>query len=218
MTPSNSNIPYVTGTGLIRTFNCTPLQQGKVVDELRRQRVSRGFNPWIRLCGAIRQDLRFRTGHQRLQTVTDRPPANLGTRYREMARGWRQFVAGLGGPAGMGEAKLSTAITVHSGLTINLNPQVGLLRPGGQVEVIHLWFDTTPLAEHSAQGLLYLMQNNIGALHSPDATACVLDLHAAKAYRLPAGWQRARGLDGYIDGHAARVVSLWADAGGGLAA
>ncbi|GAA2912075.1 hypothetical protein Acy02nite_90100 [Actinoplanes cyaneus] len=75
--------------------------------------------------------------------------------------------------------------------------------------MIHLWFDTTPLSEHSVQVLLYLMQTNISALHSPDATACMLDLQAGTAYRLPARWQHARGLDGYVAGHAARIVSLW---------
>jgi hypothetical protein len=215
VTPATPNVPYLTGTGLARSLNCTPLQQGRVVDELRRQRVSpRPFNPWSRLCGAIRQDLRFRTGHQRLQAVVDQPPANLGARYRELAPGWRRFLATLGGPTGMGEAKLSTAITVHSGLTINLNPQVGLLHPDGHVEVIHLWFDNSPLADHTAQALLYLMQTNISTLHSPDATACVLDLHTATAHRLPAGWQRARGLDGYVNGHAARVVALWNNSDG----
>jgi hypothetical protein len=200
----------LTSSGLVRSLNCLPLQQAAVVEDLRRQRASdRGFNPWSKLCGAIRQDLRFRTGHQHLQAAVAHPPNNLGGPYRDLAAGWQRFVASLGGPAGMGEAKLRTAVEVRSGLTINLNPQVGLVHPDGRVEVIHLWFDATPLAEHTAQALLYLMQINMSVLHSVDATACVLDLRQAKAHRLPARWQRARGVDGYINSHADRIVSLW---------
>lgn len=202
--------PYLTSSGLARTLNCLPLQQADVIDGLRRQRTSaRGFNPWAKLCGAIRQDLRFRTGHDRLQAAVDQPPNNFGVRYRGLAAGWRKFLASRGGPAGMGEAKLSTTADSSAGLTINLNPQVGLVLPDGHIEVIQLWFDATPLAEHAAQGLLYLMQTNISGLCAPDAAACVLDLGQAKVHRLPTGWQRARGIDGYIESHATRVVSLW---------
>ncbi|MCW2144373.1 hypothetical protein BXY51_008979 [Actinoplanes cyaneus] len=129
MTPSNTTVPYLTGTGLARTLNCLPLQQSRVVDELRHQRETQEFNPWSQLCGAIRRDLRFRTGHQHLQAAVDQPPARFSTRYRDLAPGWLAFLASRGGPGGMGEAKLTSATTVHGGLTINLNPQVGLVHP-----------------------------------------------------------------------------------------
>ena len=188
MTSRPFNPPYLTSSSLLRTLNCLPLQQAQVVDSLRLQRASgQGFNPWSKLCGAIRQDLRFRTGHQRLQAAVAQPPNHFSAQYRDLAVGWRRFLASFGGPAGMGEARLQTAVEFRSGLTISLSPQVGLVHPDGRVEVIQLWFDTTPLAEITVQGLLYLMQTKVSTLYLADETASVLYRLQAMMLRLTVG-------------------------------
>lgn len=208
--PVSTTLPYLTGSGLIRTLNSTPLDQGPVVNELRRRRnQASGFNPWSRLCGGIRQDLRFRTGNARLAAAVRQPPTGFDDHYRALADGWWRFLTAMGDPAAMSEVRVRTTLDVRRGLTINLNPQVGLVRSDGRIEVIHLWFEANPLTVHAAQGLLYLMQTNMSTLYSVDATACVLDLRNAQPHRLPPRWRHARGLDSYVNDHAARVVSLW---------
>lgn len=200
--------PYVTTGGLARALNSPPLQQRPVINDLRRQRETvGGFNPWSKFCGAIRRDLKFQTGHTRLGVVVREPQRGFADQYRELANGWVRYVQSIGGATGLSLATVRDAVEVRNGLTIKLNPQLGITFPDGRVEVIHLWFDAEPLSPHTAQVLLYLMQANITALFG-DATACVVDGRRGQPHRLPTRW-RGADIDEYIDTHASRIVSLW---------
>jgi hypothetical protein len=209
--------PYVTTVGLARSLNSGLLERPSIVDTLRRYRENPPpFNPWSKLYGGIRADLRFGTANTNLLRAINQPPAKFGGRYRALGEAWMEYRGMHPDSAGWREAKVHDAIVICGGLTIKLNPPLGIAYADGQIEAVHLWLDEIPLAEQSALVLLDLMQTQTDIIRL-GATPCVIDVLCRRAYRLPARWSHRdhAAAQRSLESQAAAIVALW---GGNAAA
>lgn len=104
------------------------------------------------------------------------------------------------------EQKVRHATISRAGLTINLNPHLGIRRDDGTVEATYLWFDQIPPQPETAATLLRLMGQHMDIIHA-GATPVVLDVRRGRAYRtIDVPVVR---IDGYIDGQAAAFAANW---------
>jgi hypothetical protein len=124
-----------------------------------------------------------------------------------LTAGYTTYLAGLADVSSCSEEKLHNAITVRAGLTLNLNPHLGLRRGDGTVEATYLWFDPSPPQPENAAVLLRLMEQHMDVIHR-GAIPVVLDVRRGHPHRtISVSTTR---IDRYIDGQAAAFVANWA--------
>jgi hypothetical protein len=205
---SNGNIPHATALVFGRYLQKAPLDKAFFVDEVRRsQETRRGFNPYSKFCAACRADLRFGTPGRQLAEAIRTVHPRYQPLYRELAAGYTTYLAGLADLSTCSEQKIHNAVAVRTGLTLNLNPHLGLRRGDGTVEATYLWFDPIPPPPESAAVLLRLMGQHMEIIH-PGAIPVVLDVRRGQGHRtLNVPPTR---IDRYIDGQAAAFVTNWA--------
>jgi hypothetical protein len=131
---SNGSIPYATALAFARYLQQAPLDKAPFVDELRRsQEARRGFNPYSKFCAACRADLRFGTPGRQLAEAVRTVQPRYRRLYLELSAGYRTYLAGLADTSSCSEQKIHNAVIVRRGLTLNLNPHLGLRRGDGTV-------------------------------------------------------------------------------------
>jgi hypothetical protein len=205
---SDGNIPYATALAFGRYLQRAPLDKAPFVDELRRShQTRRGFNPYSKFCAACRADLRFGTPGRQLAEAVRSVQPRYRPLYQQLSAGYTTYLTGLPDTSSCSEQKIHNAVVVRAGLTLNLNPHLGLRRGDGTIEATYLWFDPIPPQPENAAVLLRLMEQHMDVIH-PMAIPVVLDVRRGHAHRtISVSTTR---IDRYIDGQAAAFVINWA--------
>jgi hypothetical protein len=190
-----------------RYLEKAPMERAAFVDRTRRDReTGRGYNPYSRFCAACRADLRFGTSDIHVhEAIADVQPQQRAL-YQELVGGYLAYRASIPDIMSCTEHKIRDAVTRRAGLTLKINPHLGLRRPDGTIEVTYFWFDQTPISPGTAQVLLRLMAQNMDEI-CPGGVPVVLDVRRGNSYRNLRG--SGRRLDRYADGEAAAYVYTW---------
>jgi len=202
--------PYATALVFARYLEQAPLDKAFFVEEIRRGREGgRGFNPYSKFCAACRADLRFGTAGQHLAQATATVAARYQPLYRQLAFGYRSYLQSLSDLPACTEQKIREAVVERSGLTLKLNPHMGVRRGNGRVEVTYLWFDVHPPRPEVIAALLRLMGQQMESIY-PAGLPVVLDVRRGHAHRT-SRISPVR-VDRYVDGQIAAFVTNWAAA------
>lgn len=205
---TTGNIPYATALVFSRYLEKAPLDKAPFVDKVRRsQETRKGFNPYSKFCAACRSDLRFGTPGQQLAKAVCTVQSRYKLLYQALAAGYERYLIGLTDISSCSEQKIHNAVVIRTGLTLKLNPHLGLRRGDGTVEATYFWFDPTPPRPENTAVLLRLMDQHMDVIY-PRAIPVVLDVRRGDAHRAIS--VPTTRIDRYIDGQAAAFVANWA--------
>jgi hypothetical protein len=183
------------------------------VDGLRQARQSgSGFNPHAQFVKALKADIQFRTrGDQgSLAAVVDAVKPRWRPLYTTLRTGAEQYLESLGDPGEVGLAQTRDALGILGGLTIRINPQLGLRFGDGRAEAVRLHFDEQPPSEQFVILTLHLMARHIQQI-LPGATPVLVDLRRAVTHR-PDPKVRPDAVERWLAGEAAAFGAIWTTA------
>jgi hypothetical protein len=130
--------------------------------------------------------------------------------YAALRTGGERYLGSLGDPGAVGLAATRDALGVIGGLTVRVNPQLGLRFDDGRAEAVRLHFDELPPSEHLVVATLHLMARHLGQI-LPGATPVLVDLRRGLAYR-PDPKVRADEVERWLAGEAAAFGAIWTTA------
>lgn len=195
---------YVASTGPARAT---------IVGGLRRARqTGAGFNPHAQFIKALKADLQFRTRgeHGSLAAVADAVAPRWRPLYSVLRGGAERYLASLGDPARVEPAQIHDALAVIGGLTVRVNPQLGLRYDDGRAEAVRLYFDQQPPDEQLVIATLHLMGRHMAQI-LPHAAPVLVDLRRGETHR-PDPAVRADDVERWLTGEAAAFGAIWAAA------
>jgi hypothetical protein len=202
--------PYATALVFARYLEQAPLDKAFFVEEVRRGReIRRGFNPYSKFCAACRADFRFGSSGRHLEQAVTTVAPRYQPLYRQLVFGYRSYLRGLSDLSACSEQKIRDAVLERSGLTLKLNPHMGVRRGDGRVEATYLWFDVHPPQPEVVATLLRLISQHMESIY-PTGQPVVLDVRRGRAHRT-SSISPVR-VDRYIDGQIAAFVANWAAA------
>ncbi|TCJ31655.1 hypothetical protein E0504_47270 [Parafrankia sp. BMG5.11] len=199
--------PYATALVLARYLEQAPLDKAFFVEEVRRNReIRRGFNPYTKFCAACRADFRFGSSGRHLEQAVTTVATRYQHLYQQLEFGYRSYLRSLDDLSFCSEQKIRDAVIERSGLTLKINPHMGVRRGNGRVEATYMWFDAHPPNPEVIATLLRLMSQHMENIY-PAGLPVVLDVRRGRAYRT-SSISPVR-VDRYIDGQLAAFVANW---------
>jgi hypothetical protein len=183
------------------------------VDGLRRARqTGAGFNPHAQFVKALKTDIQFRTrgDHAALASVVDAVKPRWRPLYAALRPGGERYLESLGDPDRVWLAQTRDALGVIRGLTIRINPQLGLRFDDGRAEAVRLHLDEQPPAEQLVIATLHLMARHLEQI-MPGAEPVLVDVRRGVTHR-PDPKVRADEVDRWLAGEAAAFGAIWSAA------
>src|SRR5262245_13068043 len=122
-------LPYATLLTFGRYVGRTGPGKAAFVGGLRRARqTGAGINPHGPFVKALKADIQFRTrgDHAALATVTDTVAPRWRPLYAALQTGCVHYLESLGDPGGVALAQTRDALGLLGGLTVKVNPHLGL--------------------------------------------------------------------------------------------
>jgi hypothetical protein len=203
--------PYATLLAFTRYVGRTGPGKATFVSGLRRQRESRsGFNPHGTLVKALKADIQFRTGGAHLTAAVDLVRPRWRPLYEALTPGALSYLGSLGDPAAVGVAQTRDALGVLGGLSIKVNPHLGLRYDDGRAEAIRLHFDPEPPAGEALLATLHLMSRHMHQV-LPHAVPVVVDVRRGEIHR-PDPAAKPAEVERWLAGEAAAFAAMWTTA------
>jgi hypothetical protein len=199
--------PYATALVFTRYLEQAPLERAPFVERLRReQNRPGGFNPYAKFCAACRAGFRFGGHIERLEEAISTVNPRYRSLYRQLTAGYSRYLDRMPDLTSCSEEKVRETLVARSGLTLKLNPHLGVRRADRSVEATYLWFDAQRPQPENIAALIWLMALRMNEIR-PSALPVVLDVRRGEAYRTlnvsPAKISR------YVDGQAAAFLTNW---------
>lgn len=202
--------PHATLLTFGRYVDHTGPAKATFVGGLRRARQSgSGFNPHAQFVKALKTDIQFRTrGDQAaLATVVDAVKPRWRPLYAALRTGGERYLECLGDPGEVGLAQTHDALGVIGGLTVRVNPQLGLRFGDGHAEAVRLHFDEQPPSEQLVVAMLHLMARHMDQI-VPGATPVLVDLRRGVTHRLDPK-VRPDEVERWLAGEAVAFGAIW---------
>ena len=210
---STSTAPYATLLTFSRYVERTGPAKATFVGGLRRARQARsGFNPHGQFIKALKSDIQFRTrGDQlALTVVRDSVAPRWRPLYTALHAGGVRYLESLGDPASVGLAQIRDALAVVGGLTVKINPQLGLRYEDGHAEAVRLHFDEQPPSAELVVATLHLMAEQMHQM-LPKAEPVLVDLRRGEVHRRDPK-VRPDEVRRWLAGEAAAFTAMWGTA------
>jgi hypothetical protein len=205
--------PYATLLTFSRYVERTGPAKATFVGGLRRARQDRsGFNPHGQFVKALKSDIQFRTrGDQlALTAVLDTVQPRWHALYTALHAGGVRYLESLGDPAAVGLAQIRDALAVIGGLTVKINPQLGLRYADGHAEAVRLHFDEQPPSDELVVATLHLMAEHMDQM-LPKADPVLVDLRRGAVHRQDPKVRSAE-VQRWLAGEAAAFTAMWSTA------
>lgn len=200
--------PYATLLAFTRYVGRTGPGKATFVSGLRRQRESgSGFNPHGTLVKALKADIQFRTGGAHLTAAVDLVRPRWRPLYEALTPGALSYLGSLGDPATVGLAQTRDALGVLGGLSIKVNPHLGLRYDDGRAEAVRLHFDPEPPAAEALLATLHLMSRHMRQV-LPHAEPVVVDVRRGAIHRPTPGADPGE-VERWLTGEAAAFAAMW---------
>ncbi|MEJ3745783.1 hypothetical protein WEI85_21135 [Actinomycetes bacterium KLBMP 9797] len=200
--------PYATLLTFTRYVGRTGPRKATFVSGARRQRESgSGFNPHGTLVKALKADIQFRTDGKHLAAAVDSVRPRWRPLYEALAPGALAYLRSLGDPAHVGLAQARDALGVLGGLSVKINPHLGLRYDDGHAEAVRLHFDPEPPADEAVVATLHLMSRHMSQV-LPHAEPVLVDVRRGVAHR-PDPAVRADEVERWLTGEAAAFTAIW---------
>jgi hypothetical protein len=200
--------PYATLLAFTRYVGRTGPRKATFVSGLRRQRESgSGFNPHGSLVKALKADIQFRTGGAHVNAVVDVVRPRWRPLYEALTPGALAYLKSLGDPADVGLAQTRDALGVIGGLSVKINPHLGLRYGDGRAEAVRLLFDPDPPAAEAVLATLHLMSRHMDQV-LPHAEPVLVDVRRMAIHR-PDPAAKPADVERWLTGEAAAFAAMW---------
>lgn len=200
--------PYATLLAFTRYVGRTGPGKATFVSGLRRQRESgSGFNPHGPLVKALKADIQFRTGGSHVTAVVDTVRPRWRPLYEALAPGTLTYLESLGDPARVGLAQTRDALGVLGGLSVKVNPHLGLRYDDGRAEAVRLHFDAEPPRAEAVMATLHLMSRHMAQV-LPHGAPVLVDVRRGTAHRVDPA-TRPADVERWLTGEAAAFAAMW---------
>jgi hypothetical protein len=210
---TTSPAPYATLLSFTRYVGRTGPAKATFVTGLRRQRESgSGFNPHGQLIKALKADIQFRTGGTHLAQVVTLVKPRWRPLYETLTAGAAAYLESLGDLTRVRLVPVRDALAVVGGLTVKVNPHLGLRYEDGHGEVVRLHFDEQPPGTESLVSTLHLMARHADQM-MPRAEPVLVDVRRGQAHRReeavkdPAA--RDAAVEQWLAGEAVGFSAMW---------
>jgi hypothetical protein len=183
------------------------------VGGLRKARqAGSGFNPHGQFVKALKADIRFRTRGDQLAVaaVATQVAPRWRPLYAALQVGAVSYLESLGDPAKVWPAQVHDALGVIGGLTVKINPHLGLRYDDGRTEAVRLHFDEQPPSDELVVATLHLMAGAMDQI-LPAATPVLVDLRRGVVHR-PDPKTRPDDVARWLAGEAAAFAAMWGTA------
>lgn len=211
VTPTST--PYATLLSFTRYVGRTGPAKATYVTGLRRQRESgSGFNPHGQLIKALKADIQFRTGGTHLADVVTLVKPRWKPLYETLSAGATAYLESLGDLTRIRLVPVRDALAVVGGLTVKVNPHLGLRYEDGHAEVVRLHFDEEPPGREALVSTLHLMARHTDQM-LPHAEPVLVDVrrgithHREQAARDASAKEAA--VDQWLAGEAVGFSAMW---------
>jgi hypothetical protein len=183
------------------------------VGSLRRARQSHsGFNPHAQFVKALKADIQQRTRGDRaaVAAVVDIVQPRWRPLYQALREGAERYLDSLGDPATIRLVPVREAIDVVGGLTVKVNPHLGLRHGDGRLEAVRLHFDPEPPSTDLVVATLQLMARQMQTI-LPKGVPAMVDLRRGDTYR-PDAKTRPEVVERWLAGEAMAFATMWSGA------
>jgi hypothetical protein len=205
--------PYATLLTFSRYVGRTGPAKATFVGGLRRARQARsGFNPHGQFVKALKADIQFRTRGDQLAVaaVVDAVAPRWRPLYAALQAGGVRYLESLGDPATVGLAEIRDALGVIGGLTVKVNPHLGLRYSDGRAEAVRLHFDEQPPSAELVVATLHLMARHMSQI-LPKAEPVLVDVRRGVVHRRDPK-VRPDDAERWLAGEAAAFSAMWGTA------
>lgn len=205
--------PYATLLTFGRYVGRTGPGKAAFVGSLRRARqTGAGFNPHGPFVKALKADIQFHARGDRasLATVADTVAPRWRPLYAALRDGGMRYLESLGDPGGVALAQVRDALGVIGGLTVKINPHLGLRYRDGRAEAIRLHFDEQPPPEELVVATLHLMSRHMAQI-LPKAEPVLVDVRRGEVHRHDPR-VRPDNVERWLTGEAAAFNAMWGTA------
>jgi hypothetical protein len=202
--------PYATLLTFGRYVGRTGPGKATFVGGLRRARqTGSGFNPHGPFVKALKADIQFRArgDHAALATVADTVAPRWRPLYTTLRDGCARYLDSLGDPAGVTVAQVHDALGVLGGLTVKINPHLGLRYRDGRAEAVRLHFDEQPPPNELVVATLHLMSRHMAQI-LPKAEPVLVDVRRGETHRANPK-VRPDDVERWLTGEAVAFNAMW---------
>lgn len=200
--------PYATLLTFTRYVGRTGPRKATFVSGARRQRESgSGFNPHGSLVKALKADIQFRGGGAHLTAVVDTVQPRWRPLYEALVPGALSYLESLGDPRRVCLAQARDALGVLGGLSVKINPHLGLRYEDGRAEAVRLHFDPEPPTDEALVATLHLMSRHMAQV-LPHAEPVLVDVRRGAVHR-PDPAVRPDEVERWLTGEAAAFTAIW---------
>jgi hypothetical protein len=207
-------VPYATLLTFSRYVDRTGPAKATFVGGLRRARETRsGFNPHAQFVKALKSDIQRHTGGAELAAVIDTVKPRWRPLYAALHAGGVRYLESLGDPASVEVAQTRDALGMIGGLSVKINPQLGLRYADGRAEAVRLHFDEQPPSTELVVATLHLMSRHMDQILS-HAEPVLVDLRRGVVHR-PDPRSRKGEVERWLAGEAAAFSAMWGTAASG---
>jgi hypothetical protein len=205
--------PYATLLSFSRYIGRTGPAKATFVGGLRRARQARsGFNPHGQFIKALKADIQFRNRGEgtAIAAAVDTVAPRWRSLYGALEAGGARYLDSLGDPAKVELAAIHDALGVIGGLTVKVNPHLGLRYDDGRAEVVRLHFDEQPPSPELVVATLWLMTRHMHQI-LPKAEPVLVDLRRGVEHR-PDPKTRPDDVERWLAGEAVAFTAMWGPA------
>ncbi|HEY2674956.1 MAG TPA: hypothetical protein VGJ07_31890 [Rugosimonospora sp.] len=205
--------PYATLLSFSRYIGRTGPAKATFVGGLRRARQARsGFNPHGQFIKALKADIQFRNRGEgtAIAAAVDTVAPRWRSLYATLEAGGARYLDSLGDPAKVELAAIHDALGVIGGLTVKVNPHLGLRYDDGRAEVVRLHFDEQPPSSELVVATLWLMSRHMHQI-LPKAEPVLVDLRRGVEHR-PDPKTRPDDVERWLAGEAVAFTAMWGPA------
>ncbi|WP_442935233.1 hypothetical protein [Micromonospora sp. CPCC 206061] len=205
---SGGSAPYATLLTFTRYVGRTGPGKATFVSGARKQRESgSGFNPHGSLIKALKADIQFRSGGAHVTAAVDVVRPRWRPLYEALVPGTLTYLRSLGDPAGVGLAQTRDALGVLGGLSVKVNPHLGLRYDDGRAEAVRLYFDPEPPTGEALVATLHLMSRHMEQV-LPHAEPVLVDVRRGAVHR-PDPATKPADVERWLTGEAAAFSAMW---------
>jgi hypothetical protein len=210
---ATGTVPYATLLTFSRYVGRTGPGKATFVGSLRKARGSRsGFNPHARFVKALKRDIEQGTRGDQLAvaTVVDEVDPRWRPLYAALRDGAARWLDSLGDPSAVALTPVRDALDVVGGLTVKVNPHLGLRYGDGRREVVRLHFDADPPSADLVVATHRLLARQMPTI-LPDATPVLVDVRRGVSHR-PDPKTRPDDVEAWLTGEAVAFSAMWSTA------
>jgi hypothetical protein len=211
---ATGTVPYATLLTFSRYVGRTGPGKASFVGSLRRSRGRHsGFNPHASFVKALKSDIEHGSrdpDRLAIAAVVDAVQPRWRPLYAALRDGGARWLSRLGEPRSVRLVPVREALDVVGGLTVKINPHLGLRYDDGRLEVVRLHFDPEqPTAELTVATLRLLARQMPTIL--PEATPVLFDVRRGISHR-PDPKTRPDDVEAWLAGEALAFTAMWSTA------